>query len=165
MRGMFFKGALVGGIGAALVMAATVAVAATGGNFLLGKSNSAGAPTSLTSTTAAGSTLKLTNTGGKPAASFTGGTGAAPFTVNSTKNVAKLNADLLDGIDSTQLVRGKGQTYALAVAIPRSQFFNSTEYVPSPAVSPGFFNVSMLCPGLSSSNRPNLKFYNLSGNY
>src|SRR5437870_5762797 len=108
MRGMFFKGALVGGIGAA-----------TGGNFLLGKSNSAGAPTSLTSTTAAGSTLKLTNTGGKPAASFTGGTGAAPFTVNSTKNVAKLNADLLDGIDSTQLVRGKGQTYALAVAIPR----------------------------------------------
>ena len=83
--------------------------------------------------------------------------------MNSGVKVANLNADKLDGLDSSGLVQGKGQTYTLAVAIPRSQFFDSTEYVPSPAVSPGFFNVTATCPGLSSSTDQRLRFHNLSG--
>jgi hypothetical protein len=80
------------------------AYAATGGRLILGQANSADATTGLSSNVASGPTLHLTNTGGQPAASFTGGTGAAPFAVNSTKKVAKLNADRLDGIDSSGFV-------------------------------------------------------------
>jgi hypothetical protein len=84
------------------------AYAATGGRLILGQANSADATTGLSSNVSSGPTLDLTNTGGKPAASFTGGTGAAPFAVNSTKKVAKLNADRLDGVDSTGFVPSSG---------------------------------------------------------
>jgi hypothetical protein len=77
--------------------------AATGGNFILGQSNSAGSTTALSSGTT-GPALKVTSTN-----TATGGTalglnvpiGHAPFTVNSSTKVAKLNADKLDGKDST----------------------------------------------------------------
>jgi hypothetical protein len=91
-----------------LVLSGGVAYAATGGNFILGTPNSANATTGLSSNVASGPTLDLTNTGGQPAASFTGGAGAAPFAVNSTRKVAKLNADRLDGIDSTGFVPSSG---------------------------------------------------------
>lgn len=65
------------------------AYAATGGTFLLGKSNSASTTTALTRTTV-GAPLSLL---AKP--------GSAPLAVNSTVKVTRLNADLLDGKDST----------------------------------------------------------------
>jgi hypothetical protein len=87
-----------------LVLSGGVTYAATGGNFILGQANSADATTGLSSNVATGPTLDVTNMSGQPAARFTGGTNAAPFAVNSTRKVAKLNADKLDGIDSTGLV-------------------------------------------------------------
>ena len=75
--------------------------AATGGNFILGQSNSAGSTTSLTRTGAnAGKGLQVTNTSTTPGATALGLTvasGHAPFTVNSAGKVANLNADAVDG--------------------------------------------------------------------
>src|SRR5437870_692109 len=47
MKPTFFKGAAVGGIMGAFVAGATMALAATGGNFILGASNSANKTTAL----------------------------------------------------------------------------------------------------------------------
>ena len=77
--------------------------AATGGNFLLGKSNSASSTTSLAAPVA-GKGLQVTNTStgaGATALGLTAASGHPPFTVNSGTKVANLNADKLDGIDST----------------------------------------------------------------
>jgi hypothetical protein len=49
--------------------------------------------------------LRATNTGGFPAASFVTNPGAAPFRVNTSAKVVNLNADKLDGVDSSQFVQ------------------------------------------------------------
>ena len=77
--------------------------AATGGNFILGKANGATTQTGLTANFA-GKTLQLANTNTAAGATPLGlvaGTGRPPFTTNSTTRVANLNADKLDGVDST----------------------------------------------------------------
>jgi hypothetical protein len=77
---------------------AGIGYAATGGNFVLGKSNGARTTTSLTGSPKRGTVLSLNNvTHGLPAAAFKVSGGAQPFTVNSTIQIANLNADLLDG--------------------------------------------------------------------
>jgi hypothetical protein len=84
------------------------AVAATGGNFILGQSNSASSTTSLTSPVA-GKGLQVTNTStgtGATAVGLNVASGHTPFTTNSGAKVANLNADKLDGIDSTGLGSG-----------------------------------------------------------
>jgi hypothetical protein len=64
--------------------------AATGGTFVLGHANSAGHTTS------------LKNTGSGPALTLTSqNTSTAPFAVSNSTKIAKLNADKLDGKDST----------------------------------------------------------------
>jgi hypothetical protein len=68
------------------------AFAATGGTFTLGKSNSANQVSTLTSTT--GTALSLRSPSGE-----------APLAVNRSVVVKNLNADLLDGYDSTRLAR------------------------------------------------------------
>jgi hypothetical protein len=81
--------------------------AATGGNFILGKSNSAGSTTSL-SAPIAGKALQLTNTStgtGATALGLNVASGHPPFTVNSGTRVANLNSDRLDGINSTGFLR------------------------------------------------------------
>jgi hypothetical protein len=74
--------------------------AASGGNFILGQSNSASSTTSLSASTP-GPALKATNTSTGTAGSFNVASGHPPFAVNSGAKVANLNADKLDGIDST----------------------------------------------------------------
>ena len=75
---------------AVLVGAANVAAySATGGNFLLGKSNKAGR------------TTVLTNTGSGAPLQLKGKDSAPPLVVSSKKKVARLNSDLLDGKHST----------------------------------------------------------------
>ena len=106
---------VLGGIG--------VTMAATGGTFLLGKSNSAGATTSLTNS--AGTALSLNSKAG-----------TAPLKVNRTTKVSHLNADLLDGLDSSALQRravgscatgtsSVGLTGALSCATPVTAFTTS----------------------------------------
>jgi hypothetical protein len=82
--------------------------AATGGNFILGKPNSASSTTSL-SAPVAGKALQVTNTSTGAGATGLGinvASGHSPFTVNSGTKVANLNADKLDGVDSTGLGAG-----------------------------------------------------------
>jgi hypothetical protein len=77
--------------------------AATGGNFILGNPNSASSTTSL-SAPVAGKALQVTNTSTGAGATGLGlnvASGHPPFTVNSGTKVANLNADKLDGVDST----------------------------------------------------------------
>jgi len=98
----FLKGTVVGGVTSALVMAATAAVAGSGVGavFNLGRTNSVNRTSVLVGRTA-GAMLRVQNKGSGPAASFQVAAGKAPFAVNSNVKVGKLNADLLDGVDST----------------------------------------------------------------
>jgi hypothetical protein len=84
------------------------AVAVTGGNFVLGQPNTADHQTALTSSGDGAPALAITNTGtsaGSVPLKLTAPAGMAPFQTNSTTKVAHLNADQLDGLDSTQLQR------------------------------------------------------------
>jgi hypothetical protein len=85
----------------ALFMATSgTAVAATGGSLILGRSNSAAASTS------------IRNTGTGPALTLgTAKTTTVPFSVGSNQTkVPYLNADKLDGLDSTALQRRVAST-------------------------------------------------------
>ncbi len=126
--------------GLALVLAlvfgaATTALSATGGNFILGKGNVATTPTNLVSTLAdaAKSALIVQNKSGGAALDLRVGNAAtpandvAPMNVNSTKNVANLNADLLDGRDSGAFFTGRQIVEQSATARPNSQdYYSST---------------------------------------
>ena len=83
------------------------AYAATGGTFILGQANTATSQTSLTSNNA-GKALQVTQQNTGTAATALGlnvPAGRTPFTVNSGTKVANLNADRLDGVDSTAFQR------------------------------------------------------------
>lgn len=89
----FFNGLVVGVV--ATVTLTGTAYAATGGNFLLGRANSAGAQTN------------LKNTGTGPTLSLSAArTGQPPLAVSAGAGKAtNLNADKLDGLDSSALAR------------------------------------------------------------
>jgi len=82
--------------GCAMVVVGTDAItyAATGHSLILGKINKAGTTTS------------VVNTGRGPVLNLVGGKPYPPIKVNSNKRVANFNADLIDGLDSKQLVPG-----------------------------------------------------------
>jgi hypothetical protein len=101
--GSHLKFANVVSLAALFVALGGTTYAATGGNFILGKSNSASSTTSLTAPVA-GKGLQVTNTStgaGATALGLNVASGKAPFTVNSGTKVANLNADKLDGTDSS----------------------------------------------------------------
>ena len=90
---------------ALLVALGGTTYAATGGNFILGKSNTASS-TSTLSAPIADKALTVTNDSSKAGATALGlnvAKGHPPFRVNSGAKVANLNADKLDGYDSTAL--------------------------------------------------------------
>lgn len=95
---------LVVSITALVISLGGAGYSATGGNFILGASNTATTQTSLTAHLNS-RTLQLRNvntgTSATPLALFAAA-GRPPFTVNSAAKVANLNADRLDGLDSTQ---------------------------------------------------------------
>jgi hypothetical protein len=75
-----------------------------GGNFILGKSNTADATSYLSAPVAGGQALNVSNlntTTGSTALRLNVATGHAPLSVNSVGKVPSLNADLLDSHDST----------------------------------------------------------------
>jgi hypothetical protein len=82
--------AVLGAVTVLVLAGNSIAMAATGKAFILGKGNSANKMTSLSRTTA-GSALKLKTTT----------SAAAPMVVNGRGKVGNLNADLLDGKDSS----------------------------------------------------------------
>ena len=73
--------------------------AATGGTFILGDANNATTMTTLTAN-GPGYGLDVQNKTG-PAAIFFAKTGKPPFAINSAVRVKNLNADYLDGLDSS----------------------------------------------------------------
>lgn len=78
-----------------------VGIAATGGSFILGHSNSARRTSALRASPTSGAALGIRNaTPGLPAVAFRVTGGAPPFTVNSTTEVPNLNAGQLDGLSS-----------------------------------------------------------------
>ena len=74
---------------ALFVALSSTAYAATGGTFILGKSNTASSLSSLTNRN--GTALRLSSSAGKP-----------PLNVGNSVQVPKLNASLLDGLASTR---------------------------------------------------------------
>lgn len=188
MRGMFFRGVVLGSLTAALVLSASAALAGTGigGIFNLGQSNTVNQTSGL-SGSSSGAQLAVSNTSTStgnyglrvngasatpalvahnsagPAALFFSPTSAAPFAVNSTRKVTNLNADLLNGIGSRGFVQGQGKVYTLAVAIPRENG-SVNDYQPSPAVVPGFANIGYQCPPLgSNASATSMEVTDLSG--
>lgn len=98
-RGTFFAAGAI----FALVVGSGTAFAATGGKFILGQSNTAGATSTLTNKN--GTALALNSRAG-----------TAPLKVNSGTKVARLNADSLDGKDSAAFASVSGKTgYVTAV--------------------------------------------------
>jgi hypothetical protein len=80
---------------------------ATGGNFLLGRTNTATTQTALTAPLN-GRTLQITNNsaaGNATPLALVSRTNRPPMIVNSPVKVTNFNADRLDGLDSTQLAR------------------------------------------------------------
>jgi hypothetical protein len=132
--------ALVISVIALFVALGGVGVAANGGDFILGLANTANGTSSLTGTSA-GAQLAVSNSATNstaralslngsspaaaliahnssgPAAAFQSPSNVAPFNVNSTQKVASLNADLLDGLDSTAFQRRISGSCAAGSAI------------------------------------------------
>ena len=102
--GRYLSPSLAISITALIVALGGAGYSATGGNFILGRSNVAITSSALTAHLN-GRTLQLqnSNTGAAatPLALFAAA-GHPPLTVNSATKVANLNADKLDGFDSTQ---------------------------------------------------------------
>ena len=105
---MWVGRATIFGVGLAVVLAAvlgvaTAALAATGANFILGKSNVATTVSKLTANIA-GPALSLINTStasGATALNLKVASGDPPLKVNSTTQVPNLNASKLDGKDAS----------------------------------------------------------------
>src|ERR687897_3933604 len=86
---------------------ASTAFGANGGNFILGSlNNTATAITKLTGSLGGGPALQVSNPStatGSTALDLQVATGKAPMKVNSSTKVTNLNADKLDGQDSTTI--------------------------------------------------------------
>jgi hypothetical protein len=103
-------------MGSALIVAlvfgmASTAFGANGGNFILGSlNNTATAITKLTGTVGGGPALQVSNPStntGSTALDLQVATGKAPMKVNSSTKVTNLNADKLDGQDSSTIGQEK----------------------------------------------------------
>jgi hypothetical protein len=108
------RGAAISATVLALVIASTaLAGTGVGGTFQLGASNTVnGAGTTTGTTTLAGTPtlanpqLRIRNNGNGAALDLQVDSYRAALTINSNVKVANLNADLLDGINSTGFIRG-----------------------------------------------------------
>ena len=85
------------------------AYAATGGKFILGKSNTAN------------KTTKLKNTGNGPALKLAPKAGKPPLAVTNSKKVVKLNADKVDGKDAAALST-RSAVYSVPAIASSSRF-------------------------------------------
>jgi hypothetical protein len=122
MQLSFGKGLMAGAAGAAAVLAITAAANGLGAGvpFILGKTNTVNATSTLTGSTS-GSMLKVINSGHGTAISLHVSSGHPPFTVNSATNVANLNASLLGGIGPARFVQGGGHVVTAEVELTVGQ--------------------------------------------
>ena len=107
MRRDLFKGVVLGAVVATVVQMSVAALAGTGMGavFNLGQTNKVNAPSALKGATS-GRNLVITNTGTGAGLGITVRAGKRPIIVNSSAGKAtNLNADKLDGLDSTAFVK------------------------------------------------------------
>jgi hypothetical protein len=95
---------VVGAIVLAVLVVGTASAAVAGDPLKVGVLNTINALTRWTGS-ATTSILRLTNTGSGTALDLHVAAGVAPMLVSSSTKVANLNADLIDGVDSTALQR------------------------------------------------------------
>ncbi|HET9647915.1 MAG TPA: hypothetical protein VFP34_06750, partial [Microlunatus sp.] len=86
----------VAAVACAFAAVPTVASASNGGSWILGRSNTESATTT------------VTNSGGTPL-TLNSKSGTAPLAVNSGTKVTNLNADKLDGVSSESFLRTTGK--------------------------------------------------------
>ena len=139
MQLSFGKGLMAGAAGAAVVLAITAAANSlgVGSPFLLGKTNTVNATSTLTGKTK-GPMLNVTNSGSGTALNLHVGSGHPPFSVNSSTKVANLNASLLGGIGPAGFVQGGGHVVTAEVELTVGQkatLFNL----------PGYGQFSVMC--------------------
>jgi hypothetical protein len=92
---------IVLGVAVVLIATAGTAFAASSGSaFRLGVANSVAQLTRLSSSLA-GAVMLITNSGSGPALQLNVKAGSPPLAINSSVKVNRLNADLLDGMDSS----------------------------------------------------------------
>lgn len=114
------------GVIMALVIGSGTAYAATGGKFILGKSNSAGKTTALTNKK--GTALSLSSKAGTPS-----------LKVNRTTKVPNLNSDFVDGIDGSRMALTSGQTNFVSASgfvVPADPDAGTPAFIAALAVCP-----------------------------
>ena len=134
---------------ALLLATLTPAFGATGGNFILGKSNSATTISRLTANVARAPALQIFNTNTAPASTALNlvvAAGHPPLWVNPTAGKAiNLNADKVDGLDSTQLQGAKAYAHINADGtldpsrsknVDKSRGFSGATYCVNSTVTP-----------------------------
>ena len=124
---------------------------ATGGNFILGASNTATTKSSLAANIN-GRTLQLSNSNSGAAATplaLVAATSRPPFTVNSATKVSLLNADQLDGLNFTDFARKRTVPFTLGggaisspIPVPASRLVYLMGAVTGPN-TPGVGQVTM----------------------
>jgi hypothetical protein len=126
------------GLSVILVMVFGVATTALAGNgpgdfFHLGQKNTVNRLSQLVGTTA-GAMLRVDNDGSGTALDLRVGQGTdpsaktvAPMKVDSQAKVTNLNADKLDGLDSTGFIQGKGNIYHGRRSLARFNGFDEVE--------------------------------------
>src|SRR5439155_12704097 len=132
--------------------------AANGQSWILGHSNSADAATRLSAPIAARA-LQINNTGTGTGAGGIGisvAAGKPPIVVSVGAGKApNLNADKLDGFDSSVFVQGGGFLLSRAIAVPYSD--------QAPVLGLGsFFSVDIDCAGDSGDPQTKVSFTNLT---
>ena len=126
---------VAGLVGIGVVLGGTGVAAGAGGYFLLGKANTAVATSSL-SNTGSGAGLGLSASHGAPL-TLQAPAGQPPLTVNSSKEVSKLNAALLDGQAATAFLKSGALAYA---------YYDQSELVP--AMTHGFTKITHPAKGV-----------------
>jgi hypothetical protein len=133
--------------------------AATGGSFILGQANTAANSSALRSGVTTGSTLNVTNTGGRSAARFTANAGITPFSVSNSTKIGSLNSDLLDGLDSSAFLRtsGKAADANLLDGIDSTGFYAAGSKVADSELLDGY-DANQLARAARGSKRKRLEF-------
>jgi hypothetical protein len=143
MNAKFAKGLVVGAVAAVMTLGASAAFAGTGiGAVLnLGRTNAVNVPTVLQGSTK-GQQLRVVNTATATGATGIGihtASGKPPLVVDSRTKVTNLDADLLDGRDSSSFISGGG-----SIVSARRDVGISASTIVAFAV-PGFANVEATC--------------------
>ena len=138
--------------------------AATGDFLKLGNPNSANKQTSLSASPAfAGKALQLTNTStgaGATALGLTVGSGRPPFIVNSGTKVTNLNADKLDGLDSTGFLP---RSNVKSLAFTPDGCVNATDPGCSTSFTLGGLSLGASCYVTNNATVAHLELDNTSG--